>query len=339
MKYLCKSLLQGCVMLLLSLYAHAGTLDAVRDRGVLRCGVSEGIPGFSERTSRGIWQGMDVDMCRALAAAVLGDARQVHFVPLTAGQRFQALRQDRVDVLMRNTSWNLTRDAGEGLSFVGISYHDGQGFMVRKSLGISRARQLNGVSVCVQSGTTSEHNLHEFAQIQSLDLRMVLSRDASSQVKAFEDERCDVMSADHSRLKAVRLQLRDPRSVLVLQDLVSKEPLGPVVRDGDDQWFDVVRWVLFLLINAEERALSSQNVSLYRRVSNPAIQRILGSGQDHLGQALGLGRGWALDAIGQVGNYGEIFERNVGMDSPLKIGRGINALWTRGGLLYAPPMQ
>lgn len=332
--------LLGVLFLGLGAQAQAGaTLDAVKRKGFVACGVSDGLPGFSARDAKGRYRGLDVDFCRAVAAAVFGDAGKVKYRPLTATGRFTALESGEVDLLSRNSTWTSSRDAGLGLNFTGVSYYDGQGFLVRKKLGIASARELNEVSVCIQSGTTSELNLADFFQDNDLDYTPVIYASTDDSVEALDAGRCDVLSADQSHLYAQRLKLAAPDDYVVLPELISKEPLGPAVRQGDEEWFDIVRWTLFALIDAEELGLDSQNVESRAKASrNPDVARLLGSEGDY-GKDLQLRRDWALQIIRQVGNYGEIFERNVGSGSPLKIERGLNALWNRGGLHYAPPVR
>ena len=315
--------------------ANADTLDSVKSKGFIQCGVSTGLPGFSNADSAGNWKGLDVDVCRAVAAAVLGDAKKVKYTPLTAKERFTALQSGEIDILPRNTTWTLTRDASLGLNFAGVNYYDGQGFMVSKNLGVKSAKELDGAAVCIQAGTTTELNLADYFRENGMKYKSVTYDTSDATVKGFEAGRCDVLTSDQSQLYALRIKLKDPGSAIVLSEVISKEPLGPVVRQGDDKWFNIVKWALFAMVNAEEMGVTSKNVSSMKNSKNPSVGRLLG-GQ---GEKLGIGDDWAYNIINQVGNYGEAFERNVGMDSPLKISRGLNALWTKGGLQYAPPIR
>ena len=320
--------------------AHAGkTLAAIKQRGQLSCGVSTGVAGFSASDSKGQWSGLDVDICRALAASVLGDASKVKWVPLSSQQRFAALQAGEVDVLARNTSWTLTRDASLGLQFTGISYFDGQGFMAARKLGVSSARQLKGASICVQSGTTSEKNLNDYFRSLGIAFKPVVFDNFEASLKGFFSGRCQAYSTDLSSLASIRdSQAPKPADYLILPETISKEPLGPVVRRDDDEWFSIVRWTLFALLEAEEYGVTRANVEQQKKSANPAVQRLLGSGED-MGKLLQLDRDWAYRAIRAVGNYGELFERNLGSQSPLKLPRGLNKLWNQGGLHYAPPLR
>ncbi|WP_207062123.1 amino acid ABC transporter substrate-binding protein [Motiliproteus sp. SC1-56] len=316
-----------------------GTLDAVKDKGFVQCGVSTGLPGFSNPDEKGNWQGMDVDVCRAIAAAVLGDASKVKYIPLTAKERFTALQSGEIDVLSRNTTWTQTRDTTLGLNFAGVNYYDGQGFLVSKNLGVKSAKELDGAAVCIQSGTTTELNLSDYFKLNNMQFDPIVFDTSDQTVKGFEAGRCDVLTSDQSQLYALRIKLADPSSAMVLPEVISKEPLGPVVRQGDDQWFNIVKWSLNAMINAEELGLSSANVDSMKESSdNPSIKRLIGL-EGPKGEGLGLADDWGYQIVKQVGNYGEVFERNVGAGSPLGIERGINALWNQGGFLYAPPMR
>jgi general L-amino acid transport system substrate-binding protein len=318
--------------------AHAGaTFDAVKKKGFVQCGVNTGLAGFSAPDEKGTWKGIDVDVCRAIAAAVFGDASKVKFTPLTAKERFTALQSGEIDVLSRNTTWTLTRDGGLGVSFTGITYIDGQGFLVKKKLGVKSALQLNGAAVCVLSGTTTELNLSDYFTLHKMKFKPVVYDNSDETEKAFAAGRCDVLTSDQSQLYALRIKLADPDSAVVLPEVISKEPLGPAVRQGDTEWFNIVRWSLFALLDAEELGVSSQNVDQMKESKNPNIRRLLGV--DVLKTGLGIPDDWAYKIIKEVGNYGEVFERNVGSGSPLKIKRGLNALWTEGGLQYAPPIR
>jgi len=315
------------------------TFDAVKSKGFVRCGVHTGLPGFSSPDAQGNWTGIDVDYCRAIAAAVLGSAAKVKYTPLTAKERFTALQSGEIDVLSRNTTWTLTRDAALGVHFAGVTYYDGQGFLVNKKLGVKSAKELDGASVCVQSGTTTELNVADYFRANNLKYRPVVFEKADEAVAAYESGRCDVFTSDQSQLYAQRIKLKDPESHAVLLDVISKEPLGPLVRQGDDDWFNIAKWVLFAMINAEEMGLSSGTVDQVKaQTSSPEVRRFLGLEGDK-GKDLKLSNDWAYNIVKQVGNYGEVFERNLGTGSPLKIARGINALWKNGGLQYAPPVR
>ena len=318
--------------------SQAGTLEEVKKRGVLVCGVSSGIPGFSNPDEKGVWTGFDVDLCRAVAAATLGDAGKVQYTPLTGKEKLTALFSGEVDILSRNTTWTFTRDTSLGLDFAGVNYYDGQGFMVSKGLGVKSARELNGTAVCIQSGTTTELNLADFFKENKMEYKPIVFDTSDQTVKGFEAGRCDVLSSDQSQLYALRIKLANPEDAVVLPEVISKEPLGPVVRQGDDAWFNIVRWTLFAMINAEEYGVTAANVDVMKTSTNPNVLRLLGI-EGIKGKGLGLADDWAYQIIKQVGNYGEIFERNVGQGSALKIGRGLNALWTRGGIQYAPPIR
>lgn len=319
--------------------ASAGTtLDAVKQRGYLQCGVNTGLPGFSNADEKGNWTGIDVDLCRAVAAAVFGSADKVRFTPLTAKERLTAVQSGEVDLLSRNTTWTLTRDTSLGLHFTGITYYDGQGFMVSKGLGVKSARELDGAAVCILAGTTTELNLADYFRTHAMDYEPVVFDTADQTARGFEAGRCDVLTSDQSQLYGLRIKLAEPDKAMVLPDVISKEPLGPVVRQGDDDWFNIVRWTLFALVNAEELGVSSANIDAMKDSTNPEIRRLLGlEGAKEAG--LGLAADWVYRIVKQVGNYGEVFERNVGSGSPLKIERGLNALWKDGGLQYAPPIR
>ncbi|KAA5604997.1 amino acid ABC transporter substrate-binding protein [Roseospira marina] len=314
------------------------TLDAVKDRGEVACGVSTGLSGFSIPDSTGTWSGLDVDFCRAVAAAVLGDADKVKFVPLTAKERFTALQSGEIDVLSRVTTWTLTRDVSLGLNFTGVTFYDGQGFMIRKDLGVTSATELDGASVCVAAGTTTELNLADYFRLKGMEYNPVVFSAISETAQGFDSGRCDVLTSDQSQLYSLRTKLDDPESAMVLPEVISKEPLGPAVRQGDDQWFNIVKWTLFAQLNAEELGVTMDNVEDMKNADNPSIKRLVGTDGD-MGEKLGLSADWAANVVAQVGNYGEMFERNVGMDTPLEIARGLNALWTAGGIQYAPPIR
>ncbi len=315
--------------------AVADTLDAVKKNGYLKCGVTTGLPGFSAADKKGVWRGIDVDVCRGVAAAVLGDASKVRFTPLTAKERFTALQSGEIDMLSRNTTWTLTRDASLGLNFTGVNYYDGQGFMVNKNLGVDSALKLDGAAICIQAGTTTELNLADYFKANNMKYRAVTYDSSDQTIKGFEAGRCDVLTSDQSQLYALRIKLAKPDEAIVLPEIISKEPLGPVVRQGDDKWFNIVKWTLFAMVNAEEMGVSSSNIKDMKDSKDPGIQRLI-SGQ---GEKLGLSDDWSYNIISQVGNYGEIFDRNVGAGSPLKIERGLNQLWNKGGIMYAPPIR
>ncbi|MCG8419235.1 MAG: amino acid ABC transporter substrate-binding protein [Proteobacteria bacterium] len=316
----------------------SNTLAAVKNKGFLSCGVNTGLPGFSAPDSSNKWTGIDVDVCRAVAAAVLGDATKVKYTPLTAKERFTALQSGEIDILSRNTTWTHTRDTSLGLNFAGVNYYDGQGFMVKKALGVKSAKELDGAVMCIQAGTTTELNLADYFRYNNLKYKSVTFDTTDQTREGFEANRCDVLTSDQSQLYGLRTKLNDPDSAIVLPEVISKEPLGPSVRQGDDAWFNVVRWTLSAVINAEELGVTSQNVDQMKSSNNPEIKRLLGVTGD-MGAKLGLDGSWALQAIKQVGNYSEIFERNVGSGSPLKISRGLNALWNKGGIMFAPPIR
>jgi len=320
--------------------ARAGaTFNAIMDRGELRCGVSTGLAGFSLPDAQGNWTGLDVDYCRALAAAMLGDANAVEFVPLTAQQRFTALQSGEVDILSRNTTWTLTRDASLGLSFAGVTFFDGQGFMVPADLGVQSALELDGAEVCVQPGTTTELNLADYFRANNMEFTGVVIEGFEQSLETFFAGRCQVYTTDKSGLAAIIANdAPDPDAYVILPETISKEPLGPVVRRGDDEFFAVAKWVVYGLIEAEEAGVNSGNLDEMMNSDNPTIQRLLGA-SDAMGDMLGLPADWGYQMISQVGNYGEIFDRNVGPDTPLRLERGQNDLWTRGGLMYAMPVR
>ena len=321
--------------------AHAGkTLDAIKSRGQVVCGVNTGLPGFAAADSQGKWTGLDVDVCRAIAAAVLGDPEKVKWVPLTPQQRFTALQSGEIDILSRNTTWTLTRDASLGLNFVGVTYYDGQGFMVPAKLNLKSAKQLKGATVCVQSGTTTEKNLTDFSRANKLDLKPVVFDKLEAANGAYFSGRCAAYTTDVSGLASIRSkEAKDPKEHVILPDLISKEPLGPAVRRGDDEWFAIVKWVVFGLIEAEEYGLTQANVEQMQKTSqDPVVMRIVGSSED-TGKLLGLDKEWMVRALKATGNYGEIFERNVGPKTAVNLPRGANAQWNEGGLMYAPPIR
>lgn len=324
---------------LLAVSARAGTLEKVRKQGFLKCGVSQGLAGFSNPDGKNKWSGLDVDFCHAVAAAVLGDAAKVKFSPLNAKERFTALQSGEIDVLSRNTTWTLVRDTALGLDFAGVTYYDGQGFMVRKKLGVTHAKELDGATVCVNTGTTTELNVADYFRANSMKYRLVAYEKDDEVVAAYDQGRCDVYTTDRSGLYVQRLKLKIPDEHVILPEVISKEPLGPVVRHGDNGWSDIVRWTLFAMLEAEELGLTSKNVDAEKKSSkNPSVLRLLGAEGD-AGKDLGLARDWAYKIVKQVGNYGEIFERNLGSGSTLKIERGQNKLWKDGGLQYAMPVR
>ncbi len=318
--------------------ASAATLDDVKAKGFVQCGVSQGLPGFSNPDSEGNWTGIDVDLCKAVAAAVFSDATKVKFTPLSAKERFTALQSGEVDVLSRNTTWTMSRDTALGLNFAGVNYYDGQGFMVRKSLGVTSALELSGASVCTNTGTTTELNVADYFRAKKMEYEIVAFEKADEVVSAYDSGRCDVYTTDASGLYAQRLKLTNPDEHVVLPEIISKEPLGPVVRQGDDDWFNIVKWTHFAMVNAEELGITSANVDEMKESDNPSIKRLLGT-EGEFGGAIGLGNDWAYQIIKQVGNYGEVFNANVGPDTDLGIARGTNALWSDGGLQYAPPIR
>ena len=326
--------------------SHAGQalagkdLDAVKARGTLICGVAVGgIAGFMTVDSQGKWTGMNVDICRAVSAAIFGDSEKVKYVPLSGQQRFTALQSGEVDLLSNNSTWTLTRDSALGLDFTGITYYDGQGFMVPKKLGVKSAKELSGASICVLSGSTSELNIADYFRTNKMTFRPVLFEDPDQSRAAFFGGRCDAYSGDQARLYATRAaNAPNPDDYVVLPEIISKEPLGPVVRHGDNQFADIVRWAQYAMLEAEEYDITSKNVDEMLKSENPSIKRILGV-TPGMGKALGVDEKWVYNIVKQVGNYGESFDRNVGKDSPLKVERGQNALWTKGGLQYAPPIR
>jgi general L-amino acid transport system substrate-binding protein len=310
------------------------TLDTVRSRSFLQCGVNTSLAGFAQPDSKGAWRGLDVDFCRAVAAAVFGDANKVRYTPLTSQQRFTALQSGEVDILARNTTWTLSRDTSLGLNFAGVNYYDGQGFMVPKKLKVKSAKQLNGATVCVQPGTTNELNLADWFRANRMTFKPVVIEKLEEVLNAYFAGRCDVYTTDHSGLVALRAtRATRPDEHLILPEIISKEPLGPAVRHGDDRWFDIVKWSLYAMIEAEELGLTSKNVDA--STSNPSLQRFVGASGD-LGKMLGLDNKWARNIVKQVGNYGESFDANL---KPLGFERGLNRLWTQGGLMYAPPIR
>ena len=316
----------------------ADTLADVQKNGFVKCGVDGGLPGFSEVGSDGVYKGIDVDLCRAVAAGVLGDAKKVKYVAPTAKERLTALQSGEIDMLSRNTTWTQTRDTSLGLKFAGVNYYDGQGFMVTKKLGVKSAKELDGASICLQTGTTTELNVADYFRTNKMKYKLV-SYDTNDQVlKGYESGRCDVLTSDQSQLYGLRIKLAKPDESIVLPEVISKEPLGPVVRQGDDKWFNIVRWTFNAMLTAEENGVTSKNVDAMLKSDNPDIKRLLGV-EGEMGKNLGLSKDFAFQIVKQVGNYAESFEAPVGMGSPLKIARGYNALWNKGGLQYAPPFR
>ncbi|MBA1148964.1 amino acid ABC transporter substrate-binding protein [Ectothiorhodospiraceae bacterium WFHF3C12] len=329
----------GLVLVQIASTALAGeTLQKVRERGHIRCGVSQGLPGFSSPSGdQGSWQGIDVDYCHALAAAVLGDRSKVRFRPLSAKERFTALQSGEIDVLSRNTTWTATRDTALGIHFVGVIYYDGQGFMVPKSLGLDSARQLGGAAVCSNAGTTTELNMADYFRANGMDFEPVVFENTDEVIAAYQAGRCDVYTTDRSGLYAQRIKLEDPDAHEVLPEVISKEPLGPAVRQGDDEWFNIAKWTLFALFQAEELGIDSGNVEQHLDSENPRVKRFLGV-DGSIGENLGLNDRWAYRIVKQVGNYAQMYERHLASE-PLAIPRGQNKLWNDGGLHYPPAFR
>ena len=321
--------------------AYAGkTVDAIKARGQVICGVNTGLAGFAAADSSGKWSGLDVDVCKALAAATLGDAEKVKYVPLNAQQRFTALQSGEVDVLARNTTFSLTRDASLGLSMTVTNYYDGQAFMVPVKSKMKSAKQLKGQTVCVQSGTTTEKNLTDYSKANNLGIKPVVFEKVEAATGAYFSGRCIAYTTDASGLASVRTkEAKDPNEHVILPDLISKEPLGPMVRRGDDEWFAIVKWVMYGMLEAEEYGVTQANVDQMKSSTDPVVQRMLGGGNEDTGKLLGLEKEWLARAIKAVGNYGESFERNVGPKTPLNLPRGVNNLWNKGGLMYAYPIR
>jgi general L-amino acid transport system substrate-binding protein len=328
----------GAIAALAATAASAGTLDTVKQKGFLTCGANTGLAGFGQPDAQGNWTGLDVEYCRAIASAIFNDPTKVKFVPLSAKDRFTALQSGEVDVLIRNTTWTLSRDTSLGLDFAAVNYYDGQGFLVRKKLGVSSALELNGASICVQQGTTTELNLADYFRANKLQLKSVTFASSDETLKAYEAGRCDAFTTDASGLYAERLRLANPDEHLVLPEIISKEPLASAVRQGDDQWEDIVRWTHFALLTAEELGVTKANVDDQLKSENPDVKRLLGT-EGKFGEMLGLTNDWGYRVVKNIGNYGELFERTVGQGSPLKIKRGLNAQWSKGGLQYAPPIR
>lgn len=342
MKHVLTGILGTAIVALSASVASAATLDDVKSKGFVQCGVNTGLAGFAAPNDKGEWAGFDVDVCKAVAAAIFGDASKVKYTPTTAKERFTALQSGEIDMLSRNTTWTLSRDTQLGFNFAGVNYYDGQGFMINsKNLpGINSALQLSGAAVCVQTGTTTELNLADYFRANNMQYNPVVFEKLEEVNAAYDSGRCDVYTTDQSGLYSIRLTLSSPDDHVVLPEIISKEPLGPAVRHGDDQWFDIVKWTLNAMIIAEELGITQANVEEMKGSSNPEIKRILGMEEgSSLASDLGLSNDWVVNIIKAVGNYGESFERNIGAGSPLKIARGLNQLWTKGGILYAPPIR
>lgn len=316
-----------------------GTLDIVKERGRLVCGTSTGIAGFSMADDKGTWTGLDVDVCRALAAAIFDDPQKADFVPLSSKDRLVALQTGEIDVLPRTTTWTLGRDSGIGLDFTAVNYYDGQGFQVRRDLGVETIRELNGASICTVQGTTNELNLADYFRVNNMDYQLVTFQSIDDTVKAYESKRCDALTTDMSQLVSYRLKMAEPDAHMLLPGVISKEPLGPYVRQGDDEWFDIVRWTVFAMVNAEELGVTKANVEeLVATSDNPEIRRLLGL-DGEFGKSLGLTNDWVARIVRHVGNYGESFDQNLGTGSPMQLPRGVNALWSQGGIQFAPPIR
>lgn len=316
-----------------------GTLDIVKERGRLVCGTSTGIAGFSMADDKGEWTGLDVDVCRALAAAIFDDPQKADFVPLSSKDRLVALQTGEIDVLPRTTTWTLGRDSGIGLDFTAVNYYDGQGFQVRRDLGVESIRELNGASICTVQGTTNELNLADYFRVNNMDYQLVTFQSIDDTVKAYESKRCDALTTDMSQLVSYRLKMAEPDAHMLLPGVISKEPLGPYVRQGDDEWFDIVRWTVFAMVNAEELGVTRANVDeLVATSDNPEIRRLLGL-DGEFGKTLGLTNDWVARIVRHVGNYGESFDRNLGTGSAMQLPRGVNALWSQGGIQFAPPIR
>ncbi len=329
-------------VMLASLFAvsantSAATLDEVVGKGHVQCGVSQGLPGFSNFDDKGNWSGVDVDICRAIAAAIFNDSEAVKYTPLSSKERFTALQSGEIDVLSRNTTWTATRDTALGLNFAGVNYYDGQGFMVRKDLGVNSALELDGAAICTQTGTTTELNVADYFRSNDMAYTVVAYEKSDEVVAAYDSGRCDVYTTDQSGLYAQRIKLKDVSAHKVLPEVISKEPLGPVVRQGDDQWFNLVKWSLYCMINAEEMGITSQNIKSKMNGKDPAIKRLLGE-EGAFGENLGVSPTWCGNIVAQVGNYGESFARHLSVE-PLNISRGVNELWSKGGIQYAPPIR
>ena len=338
MKLLKTISLSVATLALSSTISVADTLDQVKKKGHISCGVSTGIAGFSATDSSGQWKGIDVDMCKAVASAVFGDASKVKYVSLTAKERFTALQSGEIDLLSRSTTWTNTRDTSLGLNFAGVNYYDGQGFLINKDIGVNSTKELDGATICIQAGTTTELNVTDYFKANKMTYKPITYDTSGQTIEGFKSGRCDAVSSDASQLYGLVLKVKDPNSVKVLPEIISKEPLGPVVRQGDDKWFNIVKWTHIASLNAEEFGITQANIDSMANTKNPGIKRFLGiSGE--AGKNLGLDKKWAYHIVKNVGNYGESFARNVGKDSPLKIDRGLNKLWNQGGLQYGAPIR
>jgi general L-amino acid transport system substrate-binding protein len=338
MKKLIAAAMAGLGLAVAATSVEAQTLNQVKQRGQLVCGSNTGLAGFGVPDAQGTWAGLDVDYCRAISAAIFNDPTKVKFIPLSSKDRFTALQSGEVDVLVRNSTWTMSRDTALGIMFTGANYYDGQGFMVRKKLGVNSALQLNGASVCTQQGTTTELNLADFFRANKLKYEVVAFASADETIKAYDSGRCDAFTTDASGLYAERLKLTAPDDHIVLPEIISKEPLGPSTRNNDTAWFNLVKWVHYAMLNAEELGVTKANVDAMLKSDNPEIKRLLGA-EGKFGEGIGLTNDWVVRIVKAVGNYGESFETNVGAGSRLKIARGQNALWTKGGLQYAPPVR
>lgn len=338
MRHSLLSIATGAAAFLAAGVAGAATLDDVKAKGFVQCGVSQGLPGFSNQGDSGEWTGIDVDFCRGVAAAIFNDPSAAKFTPLSAKERFTALSSGEIDVLSRNTTWTMTRDTQLGLNFSAVNYYDGQGMMVPSSMGISSATELDGANICTNTGTTTELNITDYFRSNNLKFNLVAFEKADEVIAAYDAGRCDVFTTDRSGVAAQRLKLTNPGAHVVLPEIISKEPLGPVVRQGDDNWLNIIKWTHFAMVNAEELGVNSANADEMAKSKNPSIRRLLGS-EGTFGDSLGISNDWALNIVKHVGNYGETYARNVGPDTPLKLVRGANALWTDGGLQYAPPIR
>jgi general L-amino acid transport system substrate-binding protein len=338
MKRLAKILCLFTAFVSVSTAVSAQTLKSVKERGVLNCGVNQGLAGFGSSDDKGNWTGFDVDFCRAIAAAIFNDPTKVKFVPLSTDERFSALRSGSIDVLSRNSTWTMSRETPLGLNFTAITYYDGQGFLVRKALKIESALELDGKSVCAQTGTTSVLNFADYFRSNKMKYETVAVPTASEMLKAYESDKCNVVTSDISQLHAEKLKLAKPDDHIILPEIISKEPLGPAVRQGDDQWFNLVKWVHFAMINAEELGVNQNTLDLAMKSEKPDVKRLIGT-EGNYGEQIGLTNDWVARVVRLVGNYGEVFERNVGTGSKLGIPRGVNNLWNNGGLQYAPPIR
>jgi general L-amino acid transport system substrate-binding protein len=318
--------------------ASAQTLKTIRDRGVLNCGVSQGVIGFSAPSDTGDWAGFDVDFCRALASAIFNDDRKVKFLALSANDRFQALQSGKIDVLSRNSTWTISREVDLGLEFSAVTFYDGQGFMVRHKRGVTSALDLGGSKICVQTGTTTELNLNDYFSSNGMKYEAISTATVGEAEKDYDSGRCDVLTTDASALHSERLKMAAPGDHVILPDVISKEPLGPVVRQGDEKWLNIVKWTHFAMVNAEELGVSSATIDDALKSDKPDVKRLVGT-EGNFGEQLGLTKDWVVRILKHVGNYSEVYERNVGVKSRLGIPRGLNQLWTRGGIMYAPPLR